>query len=273
MKGWQGALVLAFAGVCAGLWLLECDSTQPREPGEVEWVQPLPPEAPGYRLLAHLPDARVALEKEGRTQVFTRRNATFTGPRGLPKWLWVGPTEADIPVENSPVWSKAVPQSGGKAETLCIWAHPAESGKLTLTWPDAPAGILHGLIYFLPAADDKAGVRLRASWNGAKVLDITPATRHGKSHFFQLRLSGDSGTRGELRLEVESRMKGRNHICLDGWVVEGESLEEEAAEPPATKSPAPEAASAAPGSEAGSDTPTDEAPDAGDVLDADEVQP
>jgi len=222
VKGVQGAVILAVALVCAGLWLLECDS---RAEGDVEpmsWVQPRTPEEPGYRLLDHLLDVRVQLDREGRIEPFKLKNGTFVPPKGSPKWLWVGPVQAEIPVDGDPVWSKAVPQSGGKAETLCIWAHPAQSGSLVLTWPQAPAGMLHGLLHFLPAADDKAGVRIRASWNGTKLLDLTPATRHGKSQFFQLRLPGSDSATGELRLEIETRMKGRNHLCLDGWIVPAE---------------------------------------------------
>lgn len=222
MKGVQGAVILAVALVCAGLWLLECDSRLEGDVEPVSWVQPRTPEEPGYRLLDHLMDSRVQLDKEGRVEPFKLKNGTFVAPKGSPKWLWVGPVQAEIPIDGDPVWSKAVPKTGGKAETLCIWAHPAQSGKLQLTWPAVPAGKLHGLLHFLPAADDKAGVRMWAYWNGTRVLDLAPATRHGKSQFFQVRLPGSDSATGELRLEIETRMKGRNHICLDGWIVPAE---------------------------------------------------
>ena len=213
--GWIVALVLA----AAVLLLIEGVAPLGGEPPALTWVQPREPVSPGYRLLEHLGDMNVLLERGGKKVPFRLKRGTFRGPKDLPKWIWVGPVQVDLPLLDDPVWEAAVPQANGKAETLCIWAHPTDTGKLVLTWSDVPPGALHGLLYFLPAADDKAASRIRILWNGKQVSDLVPPTRHGKSVLFQTTLRVAGTDAGELRIEVETRTKGKNHLCLDGWIV------------------------------------------------------
>ncbi len=218
----RSAWGLGLIGLIGLFGLAEWDARFAGDPFVVDWVQARPLQPYRYRLASQWQQMSVRLEDGKSERPFVLRSGAFAAPKGFPKWIWVGPVQSDIPVADDPVWSRSVPQSGGSAETLCLWAHPSEKGKLTLVWPDVPAGSFHGLLHFLPAADPKAGVRLTVLWNGEPLGVFTPATRPGKAFFFRADLVTRGQEIGELKLVVEAKSKGRNHICLDGLVIQRE---------------------------------------------------
>lgn len=235
--------IVVLAVVLLGATLLDTASGFEGDAPGSDWVAPRMLEWWRYRLVDRFGQMKATLRQGDSTRPFVLKGGALAAPKGLPKWIWVGPVQADVPVDGDPIWARSVPQSGGKSETLCLWAHPLDKGVVVLEWPEAPVGTLHGLVHFLPAADAKAGVKLKVFWNGALLQTHTPATQPGKSFFYRVNLVSKSAKTGQLRLEIEARQKGRNHICVDG-LVDSENW----AEPKPPKEPQDEALP-------GSDTP------------------
>jgi len=208
--------------VPATLSLAELWPPEPAVP-EAEFMQVAELSPPLFRLVASIDQATVRIE--GAKPRPFKGTPWALSAKGLPTWLWAGPAPAEIPLPDNSPFRSIAPTSGGKAETLCIWAHPHDSSPLTLTWKKVPPGKLHGYIHFLPSADDKSSMKLVVTWNNNKIKTIAPRTQKGKISEFSVDLIGHA--EGKLTIAVETVKRGKNHICIDGFVAPPEEDDDE----------------------------------------------
>ncbi len=232
----------ALAGVAALLaWLVPALSSDEVEPAGVEWVQPNTVEESPLRLALLWQEIEALHVAGGKIRAMRPKHWAFTGPKGTPKWFWTGPMVAELNLGTQEPWVSSVPNSKGKAETTCIWAHPPDKGELELSWSGIPATKLHAMLYFLPGADEKAGVAVKVSYGGKEVAAHAPPTRKGKPFYFEVDLKAGEveskggaakarGGDGTLTVAFTSRKGGRNHICFDGLVVPDDTTQEDQGE-------------------------------------------
>jgi len=154
-------------------------------------------------LADHLPEARAEVIRSGRAepcQPFDGIQHTCPGPR----WNYVG----------------EVILSADHKLRQCVWLHPIQGARLSVSFPDVELG---EFVQGACALDDRVveppqphDVDLIVQLDGQQIGRFTCPARRGW-HPWEARTPGRTGSRGRITIQSEASFTGRRHFCFTAY--------------------------------------------------------
>jgi hypothetical protein len=194
------------------------------DPGPITDPPAGPTEEVLYRLTDNLHHLEVFVDsRQWGTLVLSRAGDVFSHPR-LPTWGWVGLLQETLRPAKSFRGHRHPLPDRHLSETVCLWVHPVKEGPLTLRFADVPLGHRFlASVKLRSSYDPKASSRYRVVVDGEKIHERLLQSKAGSIEELDVMLPG-TGT-GTLEWVWETVVEGKNHLCVEGVVLQTPDVE------------------------------------------------